>query len=103
VGPEAHGPVTPPASVSDDPAVAVGDGGVTGREREFTFAGTAGTFVYPDTVRPGWGNAASSALYGPDGNWISGWHSARAGCSGPTGRTPFVSLPETGTLTRAPR
>jgi hypothetical protein len=58
----------------EGPAVTLGDGGVTGREREFTFTGTAGTFVYPETARPGWSTGAYSGLYGPDGGRVGDWH-----------------------------
>jgi hypothetical protein len=58
----------------EGPAVTLGNGGVTGREREFTFTGTAGTFVYAETARPGWSIGAFSGLYGPDGARVGDWH-----------------------------
>ena len=56
------------AITPEGPTVTLGDGGVTGRERDFTFAGTAGTFVYPDTAPSGSGHPSSGQLYGPDSN-----------------------------------
>jgi hypothetical protein len=54
----------------EGPAVTLGDDGVPGREREFTFTGTAGTFVYPDSAHP----QSAGGLSGPDGGWVGDWH-----------------------------
>ena len=58
----------------EGPAATLGDGGVIGREREFRFTGSAGTFVYPDTGRTGWAPGAFTDLYGPDGGRVGDWH-----------------------------
>jgi hypothetical protein len=58
----------------EGPAVTLGDDGVPGREREFTFTGTAGTLIYPGTAPSESVHLSRGWLYGPDGYSLRGWH-----------------------------
>ncbi len=61
----------------EGPAATLGDEGVPGRERRFTFTGTAGSFVYPEPALPSsrsGGSAGSGSLVGPDGATVPDWN-----------------------------
>ena len=60
----------------EGPAATLGDEGVAGRERGFTFPGTAGSFVYPEPALPSFrsgDSAGSGSLVGPDGATVPDW------------------------------
>ncbi|QWZ10010.1 hypothetical protein KRR39_09910 [Nocardioides panacis] len=82
----------------EGPAVTLGDDGVPGRPREFTFTATAGTFVYPDKAYP----QSAGGLSGPDGGGVGDWHYGQGWLLRKDGRytlgvTPNNADTETGT------
>ena len=65
------------AVTPEGPAAVLDDGGVPGRERGFTFTGTAGGFYYPDHELPAWQSGGSGELVGPDGAVVRDWNEQR--------------------------
>jgi hypothetical protein len=62
------------AATPEGPAVTLGDGGVPGRERLFTFTGTAGSFIYPEPALPTVAVGGAGWLTGPDGATVGDWN-----------------------------
>lgn len=65
------------AVTPEGPAVTLGDDGVVGRERGFTFTGAADTFYYPETELPGRESGGGGELVGPDGALVRDWDDQR--------------------------
>ena len=66
-------PVSAAVTPEGDP-VSLADQGVAGRERLFTFTGTAGSFVYPEQELPGYQGGGHTELFGPDGEVVPDWY-----------------------------
>ena len=62
------------AVTPEGPPVTLGDGGVPGRERLFTFTGTAGSFVYPEPTLPTVDTGGTGRLTGADGTTVGDWN-----------------------------
>lgn len=65
---------TTTAVTTEGPAATIDDDGVAGRERSFTFTGTAGSFVYPEPALPRPGSGGDGSLVGPDGTVVRDWN-----------------------------
>ena len=59
----------------EGPAASLGDDGVAGRERTFTFTGTAGSFVYPEPALPSSTSGGVAYLVGGASETsVPSWH-----------------------------